>query len=249
MGRWIGDFDGEVALVTGAASGIGRAVVRALAVAGTRVHGFDLRIPRASELDLAPDGREPAFHTVDVRRTAEVERAVAEVLDAEGHLDHLVNGAGLLRDRALWNLTDEEWEEVLDVNLSGAWRLLRAVAPAMRERRRGRIVQIASINALRGKFGQANYSASKAGLIALTRTAARELGPRGITVNAVAPGMIETPMSAELPEEVRARALEETATGRLGLPRDVAAAVMFLLSDGAAHVTGAVLRVDGGQSS
>lgn len=234
------DFHGEVALVTGAASGIGRAILRALLAAGARVHALDREVPEHAE-------REARWHRVDLRASDEVAAMARTLLDEEGRLDLLVNNAGVTRDGMLWKLDDEEWEEVLDVNLSGAFRILRAFAPSMRERGRGHIVQVASINGLRGKAGQANYSASKAGLIALTRTAARELGPRGITVNAVAPGMIETPMSLGLPEAVRARAMAETALGRLGGPESVANAVLFLLSSGADHISGCVLPVDGGQ--
>jgi acetoacetyl-CoA reductase/3-oxoacyl-[acyl-carrier protein] reductase len=246
MGSLGYDFRGDVALVTGAASGIGLAIVRALAQAGARVRGFDLAEPGAAIVG-EPWASGLTWHAVDVRSAADVDAAVAVVLAAEGHIDHLVNCAGIARDRALWNLDEASWSAVLDVNLTGAFHLLRAVAPAMRARRAGRIVQIASVNGLRGKFGQANYCASKAGLIALTRTAARELGSRGITVNAIAPGMIETPMSASLPPEVREQARAETCLGHLGLPEDVARAALFLLSDAAAHVTGAVLAVDGGQ--
>lgn len=248
MGRIRYDFTGEVAVVTGAASGIGRAVLDALAAAGAHTHGFDLQAP-----PLGPEARgsrscAPRWHAVDVRSTSSVERGVAAVMAAEGQVDLVVNNAGIARDAVLWKLRDPEWQEVLETNLSGAWRVLRAVVPHMRQRSRGRIVQIASINGLRGRFGQANYSASKAGLIGLTRTAARELGPRGITVNAVAPGLIETSMASALSSGHRQRAVDETATGRLGTVDDVAAAVLFLLSDDAAHITGDVLRVDGGQS-
>jgi acetoacetyl-CoA reductase/3-oxoacyl-[acyl-carrier protein] reductase len=246
VGRLRADFSGDVALVTGSSSGIGLSVTRALCAAGARVHGFDVKGPveplqaRAGRFEL---------HELDLRDGRAVEQAVARVLAEEGRVDHLVGCAGLTRDRALWNLEEAEWQEVLDVNLGGAWRVLRAVAPAMRAAGRGRVVHLASINGLRGRFGQANYSASKAGLIALTRTAARELGPSGVTVNAIAPGMIESPMTLELPEPIRERARQESALGRIGRPEDVVAAVLFLLSDEAAHVTGAVLVVDGGQTA
>jgi acetoacetyl-CoA reductase/3-oxoacyl-[acyl-carrier protein] reductase len=244
VGRLLPDFSGEVALVTGAASGIGHAVARALAAAGARVHGLDRRVPEPAALGALA----MAFHTVDVCDTAAVQEAVERIVAEEQRIDLVVCAAGITRDHALWKLSDEEWSAVLDVNLAGAFRVLRAVARPMRAAGRGRIVHIASINGLRGKFGLAAYSASKAGLIGLTRTAARELGPRGITVNAIAPGMIETPMSARLPAEVLRQAVEETATGRLGVPADVVGAVLYLLSDEAAHVTGVVLPVDGGQT-
>ena len=240
MGRLNPSFAGDVALVTGAGRGIGRAIAARLSEAGARVHGFDVEPGEAT-----PDG--PRLHAVDVRDPAAVERAVEAVVGAEGRIDLLVNAAGIARDRALWKLPLEDWDAVLDVNLSGAYRVLRAVAPHMRERSRGRIVQIASINGLRGKFGQSSYSASKAGLIGLTRTAARELGPRGITVNAIAPGLVDTAMTKDLPPDILDTALAETATGRLGTVDDVVACALFLLSEEAAHVTGEVLRVDGGQ--
>jgi acetoacetyl-CoA reductase/3-oxoacyl-[acyl-carrier protein] reductase len=242
LGSFQVDFTGEVALVTGAARGIGWAVASALAEAGARVHGIDVGEP-------GDGGCFAGFHAVDLREKQSVADTVAAIADREGRIDLLFNNAGITRDRALWKLELEDWDAVLDVNLSGAYRMLRAVAPHMRAAGRGRIVQTASINALRGKFGQAAYSAAKAGLIGLTRTASRELGPKGITVNAVAPGMIETAMTRDLPEEVLARSLAETATGRLGQPEDVVGAVLFLLSDAAAHVSGEVLRVDGGQLS
>jgi len=240
MGRLTPDFHGDVAIVTGGASGIGLAIVRALALAGARVHVFDPGQPPDAEGAVT-------FHAVDVCDTSQVDAAVQAVLAEEGAVDHLVSNAGINRDHALWKLSDEEWAAVIDVNLTAAHRLLRALAPSMRERQRGRVVLMASINGLRGKFGQANYGASKGGLLALTRTAARELGPKGITVNAVAPGMTQTPMFEALSDEVRTRAVEETALGRVAVPDQIADAVLFLLSDQAAHITGTTLVVDGGQ--
>jgi 3-oxoacyl-[acyl-carrier protein] reductase len=241
MGHLRADFSGEVALVTGGSSGIGLAIARALAAAGASVHVLDRAEP--------PAGEGLAFHACDLSDRAAPARAVAQVLAGESRIDHVVQAAGITRDNVLWKLSDEEFEEVLAVNLTGAFRVLRAVVPQMRAQQRGRVVQIASINGMRGKFGQSNYSASKAGLIGLSRTAARELGAFGITVNVVAPGLIRTRMSEKLPQPVLDKALAETAVGRLGSVEDVVGAVLFLLSDEAAHVTGEVLRVDGGQLS
>ena len=237
------DFTGEVALVTGAAAGIGRHIARALAAAGARVHGFDVNEPA----DAGASDEGITWHRLDLRDGGAATALVADIAEREGRIDHLVNNAGITRDRALWKLSDEDWQAVLDVNLSGAFRMLRACAGPMRAAGRGSVVQIASINGLRGKFGQANYSASKAGVIALTRTAARELGPKGVRVNCVAPGMIETAMTVDLPEAIREKAIAETCLARLAGPGVIADAVLFLLSDAARHVTGTVLPVDGGQ--
>ncbi len=240
MGKLTADFKGDVAIVTGAGAGIGLAIASALAEAGAQVHAFDVRLPESAPESLH-------FHELDVTDGAAVDAAVASVVASAGRVDLLVNNAGITRDMPLWKMGENEWQAVIDVNLGGPYRLLHAVAPHMREARRGRIVQIASINGLRGKFGQANYSASKGGLIALTRTAARELGGRGITVNAVAPGLIETAMTRNLPEEILAKAIAETALGRAGQTGNIVDAVLFLLSEQAAHITGEVVRVDGGQ--
>ncbi|ROR32474.1 3-oxoacyl-ACP reductase FabG [Inmirania thermothiophila] len=231
--RW--DFTGRGAVVTGGSRGIGRAIAEALAEAGAEVHVFD---------------REPGqpgpwtFHAVDVADAASVAAAVASLPPG---VTLLVNNAGITRDRSLAKMSDEEWRAVLEVNLTGAFHMIRALAPRMREAGHGRIVNITSINGLRGKFGQANYSAAKAGLIGLTKTAARELGPRGITVNAVAPGMVLTEMALALPEEFRERARAESVLGELATPQDIAHAVLFLLSDAARMITGEVVRVDAGQ--
>ncbi|MBI4955593.1 MAG: SDR family oxidoreductase [Myxococcales bacterium] len=230
------DFTGKVAVVTGGGRGIGRVIARMLAAAGAETHVFD-----RAEGDPDPSLR---FHAVDIGATASVTAAVGS-LPRPATL--LVNNAGITRDKSLLKMSDDEWQSVLDVNLSGAFRLIRALAPAMRAAGGGRIVNITSINGLRGKFGQANYAAAKAGLVGLTKTAARELGPKGITVNAVAPGMVMTEMARQLDEDVRARARAEAVLPELAAPEDVAHAVLFLLSDAARAITGEVLRVDAGQ--
>jgi 3-oxoacyl-[acyl-carrier protein] reductase len=231
-----GSVRGRVALVTGGARGIGRGIAERLAGLGAEVHVLD-REPGAPLPGVV-------FHAADIASTASVAAAVA-ALPRPPLL--LVNNAGITRDRSLVKMSDEEWSSVIDVNLSGAFRVLRAVAPGMIAAGYGRVVNVASINGLRGKFGQANYSASKAGLIGLTKTAARELGPKGVTVNAVAPGMVLTEMALQLAEEHRQRALDESLLKRLPEVEDVAAAVLFLLSDAARCITGEVIRVDAGQ--
>lgn len=233
----IGSFDGRLAVVTGGVGGIGRAIATDLSNRGVEVHVLD-----PAEVSDAPAGIE--FHRVDITDTAAI-NAVIDALPAP--VDFLVNNAGITRDRSLSKMSDIEWDEVIEVNLSAAFRLLRAVSTSMKAAKFGRIVNITSINGLRGKFGQANYAASKAGLIGLTKTAARELGRHGVTVNAVAPGMVLTEMALQLPAEYRDAALAESALKQLAEPRDIAAAVAFLLSDEARMITGQVLQVDAGQ--
>jgi 3-oxoacyl-[acyl-carrier protein] reductase len=240
----------HVALVTGAFGGIGSAVARALAQGGADLALLDaLPVERGQAIaaDVEAAGRRVVVLSADVADERAVAGAMEENSRRRGDPDIIVNNAGINDDAVLWRMSVESWRRVLDVNLTGSFLVLRAAVPAMRARGWGRIVQMASINGERGKAGQANYAASKAGLLALTRTAARELGPKGITVNAVAPGFIETPMTTHLPEEVRRRAIEESALGRMGRPEQVAAAVAFLCSEAAGHITGQVIRVDGGQ--
>jgi 3-oxoacyl-[acyl-carrier protein] reductase len=182
-----------------------------------------------------------------VRDPEAVRGFVGRAKSALGGVHVLVNNAGISHDRALWMLTDEQWEDVVDTNLTGAFYMIRAVTPMLRAQRDGKIVNMASVHALRGEFGIANYSASKAGLLALTRSAAVELGPSNINVNAVAPGYIRTTrLTSGVPAEVLDRAREKSALGRLGDPQDVANVVLFLCSELARHVTGAVIPVDGG---
>jgi NAD(P)-dependent dehydrogenase (short-subunit alcohol dehydrogenase family) len=248
-----GGFDGKSALVTGALGGIGSAVARALAARGTRLllvdrPGADPG-PLLAELEPAAARGDVRFHPADVRDPAAAETAVRRAIEAHGALDFLVLVAGVNRDAPVWRMAVEDWDFVLDVNLKGCFTFARAAAPHFRERKGGKIVAVSSINGMRGKFGLANYAASKAGVIGLVRTLARELGPSNVNVNAVAPGYIRTPMTAPLPEEFLEGARKESALGRIGEPADVANAVVFLLSDEARHVTGAVLPVDGGQTA
>lgn len=231
------NFLDRKALITGGARGIGRRIAGQLMEAGAEVFVFDL--------NEDPDDRAPGeFHAVDIGDPAAVQKAVAKLPSG---ITLLVNNAGITRDRSIAKMSDEEWQAVIDINLSGAFYVTRALAPGMREAGGGRIVNISSINGIRGNFGQANYCAAKAGIIALTKTAAREFGAKGITVNAVAPGMVLTEMTKKLPPEILQKALDETVLKHLTEPGDIADAVLFLLSDKARCITGEVLKVDAGQ--
>ena len=239
------DLTGRTAFVTGSTRGIGLAIARALHGAGAKVAIVGRDQSRAESLaaELGPR----AFGVAcDVARVDQVERAIAAAEAALGPIDILVNNAGLTRDNILLRLSDADWDAVLDANLKGAFHTTRAVIKGMMKRRAGRIVNITSIVGLTGNKGQANYAASKAGLIGFTKSVAKEYASRGVLANCVAPGFIETDMTAALPEEARATLLQAIALGRLGRPEDVAGAVLFLASDLAGYVTGQVLVVDGG---
>jgi len=239
------DLSGRTAFVTGSTRGIGLAVAQALHGAGAKVAIVGRDLSRAQAVAAALGGR-AAGVACDVAKESEVAAAIAAAESALGPIDILVNNAGLTRDNLLLRLTTADWDTVLAANLTGAFYTTRIVIKGMMKRRWGRIVNVASIVGLTGNKGQANYAASKAGLIGFTKSVAKEYASRGILANCVAPGFIETDMTAALPEEARATLLEDIALGRLGRPEDVAGAVLFLASDLAAYVTGQVLVVDGG---
>ena len=227
------------AVVTGGGRGIGRAVVEALA-GDAWVAAADVAFP-------TPPGPADEEVALDVRDAAQVTAAVERIARERGGLDWLVCCAGIVRDRVSWKMTDADWADVLAVNLTGAFHVARAAAPHLRRSSWGRVVFVSSINGIRGSFGQANYAASKAGLIGLARTLALELARDRVTVNVVAPGFIATDMTRDLPEEVHERAVQRTPLARIGRPAEVAATIRFLCSEAAGFITGAVLPVDGGQ--
>ncbi len=239
------DLTGRTAFVTGSTRGIGLAVAHALYGAGAKVAIVGRDAARAQSV-AAGLGERAAGVGCDVADRAQVEAALTAAEAALGPIDILVNNAGLTRDNLLLRLTDEDWDAVLNANLKGAFFTTRAVIKGMMKRRAGRIINITSVVGLTGNKGQANYAASKAGLIGLTKSVAKEYAARGVLANCVAPGFIETDMTAALPSEARTALLEDIALGRLGRPEDIAAAVLFLASDLASYITGQVLVVDGG---
>jgi 3-oxoacyl-[acyl-carrier protein] reductase len=250
------EFRGRVAVITGGATGIGRAI--AMELARHRVHiafnyfsydGTDeiLRQADATARELSQLEVRTYHAPCDVRDSSQVNRFVQDAYEALGGVQILINNAGIARDRALWRLNDEQWRSVVDTNLSGTFYMIRAVAPFFRRQCDGKIVNIASIHGIRSEFGLANYSASKAGILGLTRSAALELGPSNVNVNAVAPGYIRTTrLTNAVPPEILDHAREKAALGRLGDPQDVANVVVFLCSEYARHITGTVIPVDGG---
>lgn len=245
------DASRRVALVTGASRGIGRAVACGLAA-----DGFDLALVYAGNADVAADavaaceaaGATARAYRCDVSNADEVKATADAVLADFGSVWALVNNAGITRDTLLARMKDEDFARVLEVNLTGAFNMMRALTRPLMRQRGGRIVSMSSVVGLMGNAGQANYAASKAGLIGLTKSVARELAPRGVTVNAVAPGFVRTDMTAALPEQVVERYEGQIPLGRLADPEEVAGVVRFLVSDAAAYVTGEVIRVDGGMA-
>lgn len=243
-------LEGKVAIVTGGSLGIGAAIALSLAEAGAdvainyRKHDAEAR---AVVSQIESMGQRGLAVKADVSSFAEAAQMVRRVLEQLGRLDILVNNAGINWDGVIWKMPEEQWDAVINIDLKGCFNYIRAVSPIFREQTGGKIVNITSINALRGKFGQTNYSAAKAGIIGLTKAVAKELGRYNVNVNAVAPGMIETEMMKEIPEKFKQIAIDETVFGRLGQPEDVAHVVTFLCSEAAKHITGEVIKVDGGQ--
>ncbi len=239
------DLTGKVAFVTGSTRGIGVSIARTLHQAGASVAIVGRDAARAAEVAASFGGRAAGF-ACDIAVSSQVEAAIADAEKALGPIDILVNNAGLTRDNIMLRLSEDDWDTVLDANLKGAFLTMRAVTKGMMKRRSGRIINISSIVGIIGNKGQSNYAASKAGLIGLTKAAAREYASRGLLINCIAPGFIETDMTSALPEEARKALLEGIALGRLGRPEDVAGAVLFLASGLADYITGQVLVVDGG---
>lgn len=244
------DLKGKSAIVTGGARGIGAAIVKTLAqygvnVAFNYVKSEDKAFALAKEVESF--GVKAIPYRCDVVELSDAEKMVEEVIKTFGSLHILVCNAGVNWDGVLWKMTREQWDRVISVDLTGTFNFMRAVAPYFKEQGYGKIINITSINGLRGKFGQTNYSAAKAGVIGLTKAAAKELGKFGVNVNAVAPGFILTEMGESMPDEFKKIAIEESALKRAGLPEDVANVVAFLASEAARHITGEVIKVDGGQ--
>ena len=242
-------LDGKTALVTGASRGIGRAIALRLAAEGARVAiNYAGNVKAAEEVKGAVEaaGGAAILCQADISDSAAVEAMVADVVKEFGTIDILVNNAGITRDTLLMRMKDEDFAKVLDTNLKGVFYCTKAVAKLMMKKRSGRIVNMASVVGLVGNAGQTNYAAAKAGVIGFSKSAARELASRGITVNVVAPGFIGTDMTAVLPEAVKEKTLAGIPLGKMGEPEDVANAVLFLASDQASYITGQVVNVDGG---
>jgi len=241
-------FEGRVSIVTGASQGIGETIASELAREGARIVLVDIQKDKLEAVArrIRESGGTAVCHEANVSRLEDATRVVESVLQDLGRVDHLVNNAGITRDNLLLRMKEEEWDAVIGVNLKGCWNFSKAVIKSMVAGRYGRIVNIASVVGLAGNPGQANYAASKAGVMGFSRALAREVASRGITVNCVAPGYIATAMTDKLPEEVKKAFMDSIPVKRFGLPKEVAFAVKFLLSEEAAYITGQVINVNGG---
>ncbi|MFA6548957.1 MAG: 3-oxoacyl-[acyl-carrier-protein] reductase [Candidatus Margulisiibacteriota bacterium] len=238
----------KVALVTGAAQGIGKSIAIALAKNGANIVVSDINLELAAQTakEIESLGVKTIAIKTNVADLADVEKSIAEIVKTFGHVDILINNAGITKDNLLIRMKKEDWDTVIAVNLSGVFNCTKAVSSLMMKQRYGRIISIASIVGQMGNFGQANYAATKAGVIGFTKTVAKELASRGVTANAVAPGFIQTAMTDKIPDEVKKKMLEQIPMGKLGQPEDVAQAVLFLASPAADYITGQVLAVNGG---
>ncbi len=241
-------MNGRTALVTGASRGIGKACVRALAAAGCRIVLAARSVDKLEEIasSLRGSGREAFAIQVDLSETESIASGISKALKEFGRIDILVNNAGITKDGLAVRMKQADWELVLQTNLSGSFYAIQQVLPGMMRERWGRVVNVSSVVGEMGNAGQANYAASKAGMIGLTKSLAKELGSRNITVNAVAPGFVETDMTEGLSAEMKQKMLEQTPLKRMGTPEDIASAIKFLVSDDASFITGHVLDVNGG---
>jgi len=244
------DLEGKTALITGGSMGIGTAICLDLAKNGAdvaltyRKHGDEAK---AIAEEIKKMGNKAEAYAVDVSDFEAVQKLVQKVVEDFGRLDILINNAGMNWDGVIWKMAEEQWDKVISVDLKGTFNFIRAAAPIFKEQKSGKIVNVTSINGMRGRFGQSNYTAAKAGVIGLTKTLAIEMGRSQVNVNAVAPGLIETDMISNMPEDFKKRSRAETVFDRLGTPEEVAYLVTFLCSEKARHITGEIIKVDGGQ--
>lgn len=241
-------LDNKIAVITGGSNGIGKATVQKFIEEGATVYIWDVVEEAGKDLEqnLRNQGKNVYFQKVDTTQFNQVENAAKEIIEKEGRIDILINNAGITRDATLLKMTQEQWQQVIDVNLTGVYNCTRTIAPYMTENKFGVILNASSVVGLYGNFGQTNYSATKAGVIAMTQTWARELGRKGIRVNAVAPGFILTDMVRAMPEEVLAKMAAKVPLQELGKPEDIANVYAFLASDQARYISGTTISVDGG---
>ncbi len=242
------NFNNKVALITGASQGIGEEIAYCLAKAGSILALFDVQEEKLKAVSskINREGGKALFFRVDISQSREVEKAVEKIIQELGKIDCLVNNAGITRDTLLMRMKEDDWDKVIEVNLKGTFNVSKAVIKNMVKNKYGRIVNISSVVGLMGNIGQTNYAASKAGIIGFSKSLAREVAPRGITVNVIAPGYVATSMTENLPEKIKEMFLNLIPMKRFGTPREIAQVVKFLLSDEASYITGQVINVNGG---